>query len=393
MGLRECQRALGQLVRGLPDECPCAACISSPARPRTSLPTPVAANVGSLQVAAVGLSPGAPQPPASRRPRAPGRPGDPRSNHGRSSGPAPISLPPCVKRVGSRCRHLHGTPRRPACVAHGSLPARRQGRPEAARLLKPCVRTAKGRPGCRRRLDSVLVDQFRPRPADVLRRLLTALTRSKIAARALFGGGYTSLAPGEHHFDITTVALVRKARTMVPRGARVLDLGTGSAAVLGLWCWRHLGCTVIYTDVDLEIMRRARENVVLNGAPPLVLCCPFFEGLRAEFDVVLFNPPYVPTSVGEARGLPERWRTQWNGGPEGVDVISAFLQAFADRGGDATALMGVNRRHVSRVRVTSLLERQDLTTVEIWSHAWLPVDVYVLVRRKSPKAKASRPEP
>ncbi len=226
----------------------------------------------------------------------------------------------------------------------------------------------------------------------MLRYLVNLLTRSRLAARVAFGGRYPRLKPGEHHFDVTTLALVRKAGQVVPRGARVLDMGTGSAAILGLWCWRHRACRVICTDIDLDLARRARANVLANGASSHVVCCESLAGLRSVFDVVLFNPPYVPTGIGEARCLPDRLRTQWDGGADGTDAIAAFLEAFDERGGDATALVGVNRRHVPRARVAPLLEGCSSKVTEIWKHPWLPVDVYVLVRKKSPSASASIPD-
>ena len=223
----------------------------------------------------------------------------------------------------------------------------------------------------------------------MLRPLVTALTRSPLAARLLFGGSYGAPAAGAHHFDVTSLGLLREARRTVRRGARVLDMGTGSAALLGLWCWRRRGCRVVCTDRDPAIAREARAAVERNGAPLPVVCCALFDGVRGPFDVVLFNPPYVPTAVGEERALPARYRSQWDGGPEGTSTIEAFVRGFAAAAGDATGLLGVNRRHAPRARVTPLLG--DLA-YEVRAHPVLPVDVYVLRNRKSPSASTSSPE-
>ena len=228
---------------------------------------------------------------------------------------------------------------------------------------------------------------------SVLHRFVTTLTRSRLVGRALFGGRFPTIDPGEHYFDVATIALIRKARSHVGRGARVLDMGTGSAAVIGLWLWRNRGCAVTCTDVHLPIARRANSTVARNAAPLDVVCCRLFAGLRPAFDVVIFNPPYVPTSVGRERGLPEDYRSQWDGGHDGVDTISAFADAFALHGGSATALMGVNRKHVPRTRVRSAFDGVAGVSIdEIWKHPFLPVDVYVLVRRKSPMASTSSPD-
>lgn len=226
----------------------------------------------------------------------------------------------------------------------------------------------------------------------LLHRIIARATRSPLASRLLLGGRFPALAAGEHYFDATTLALLRKARQRIPRGSRVLDLGCGSAAAIGLWLWRRLDCRVSCTDVDPAIAARAAESVRANGAPIPVACCSLFEGLAGEYDLAVFNPPYVPTETGRRRGLPERYRTQWDGGPDGTRTIRAFLRAFATQELAAAALMGVNRRHVPRKRIAPHLDGAGGFSVEeVWAHPWLPVDVYVLVRTKSPMARTSSP--
>jgi methylase of polypeptide subunit release factors len=222
--------------------------------------------------------------------------------------------------------------------------------------------------------------------------LVGRLTRSRILARSIFGLPFPRLGPDEHYFDATTLALRFELRHRIPRGCRVLDMGTGSAAVLGLWLWRARGCRVTCTDVDAAIVQRARESVRLAGAPIRVHQGSFFEDLDDAFDHVVFNPPYVPTAVGRRRELPERTRSQWDGGPEGTDVIAAFLEAFESAGGSAVAWMGVNHRHVSRADVERLCaQRAGIALRAVHARRWLPVDVYVLVRSQSPSASTSSP--
>ena len=125
-----------------------------------------------------------------------------------------------------------------------------------------------------------------------------------MAARVLFGGRFPRLRPDEHYFDVTTVALRAVLRRGIAPASRVLDMGTGSAAVLGLWLWRRLRCRVRCSEVDPELVLQARESVRRNGAPIEVVRASFFEGVDGRFDHVVFNPPYVPTRVGSERGLP-----------------------------------------------------------------------------------------
>ncbi len=209
----------------------------------------------------------------------------------------------------------------------------------------------------------------------------------------LLGIDLPPLAADEHFFDATTLALVLAMRGRVARGTRVLDMGCGSVAAVGLWLWKHFECQVACTEVDEGIAERARESIALNQAPIEVAVGEHFAGRGERFDWVVFNPPYVPTDVGRACKLPERLRTQWDGGADGSDAIARFLNVFEREGHGASALLGVNRQHVPRERVLALIERHPgLMLRESTRHPLLPSEVYVLVSTKSPSASTSSPD-
>ena len=210
----------------------------------------------------------------------------------------------------------------------------------------------------------------------LLRRLAAAASTSRTLAPSPFLVDFPPLEPGERYFDLTTPMLVSTGVRRLGPGRRLLDMGTGAFATIGLALWRRTGCDVVSTDVTPELVRRARANVEANGAPIRVVQARFFEGLEGGFDLVTFNPPYVPSAMLSGPDV------QSDGGPEGTTVIEGFLDALAERGGQATALLGVNRLLVSRERVARLLEqRPGLGLTERLGHWSWPVDVYVLRRR------------
>ncbi|MDO8673310.1 MAG: methyltransferase [Dehalococcoidia bacterium] len=108
---------------------------------------------------------------------------------------------------------------------------------------------------------------------------------------------------------------------LIPAGARVLDMGTGSGIVAILaatWADR-----VLAVDISPEAVRCARINVLLNEVEDRV---EVFEGdlflpvQDQRFDVVLFNPPYF-------RGTPHSdldraWRS--------IDVVERFAAGLPD---------------------------------------------------------------
>jgi release factor glutamine methyltransferase len=206
-----------------------------------------------------------------------------------------------------------------------------------------------------------------------------AATRSRLLAQALFRVDMRPLEDDETYFDVTTPVLVSQAARRLLPSSKVLDLGTGTTAVVGLALWRRLGCEVTSADVNPESVRLARLNVDRNRAPIRVVESSFFDAVEGGFDAVVFNPPYVPSEDGRRRGLSPRLRRQWDGGPDGLAVIEGFLDALEGDRRDPLVLMGVNHRHTPRERILArVFAHAGVRVDEVYRHPLLPVDVYVL---------------
>lgn len=214
-----------------------------------------------------------------------------------------------------------------------------------------------------------------------LRWVAGRLGRSRALARRLLGVDFPPLGAAARYFDLTTPVLVSVAAPSLRPGRRLLDMGTGAFAAVGLALWRRTGCDVVASDVAPELVRTARANVEANRAPIRVVQAHFFEGLEGEFDCVTFNAPYVPSTLLVRPDL------QSDGGPEGTGVIEAFLDAFAARGGGATAYLGVNGLLVPRERVVGLIGRRPGLGLEAVRRRWpWPADVYVIVSTSGRRA-------
>lgn len=199
-----------------------------------------------------------------------------------------------------------------------------------------------------------------------------------LVARALFGIRFApALSEHDYYFDITTVVLFQFLAKRLDRRSRLLDMGTGAAAVLGLSLWRRVGCQVISSDINPVLVTSARRNVAHNRAPIEVVQSRFFNAVPDRFDVVSFNPPYVPTSSGEERVLQER-RSQWDGGADGTDVIAGYLEAVAALGRPVTSHLGMNRQHVDGRKMSRVLTGRKVRLTEVFPHPLLPVDVYTI---------------
>ena len=113
--------------------------------------------------------------------------------------------------------------------------------------------------------------------------------------------------------EADTVVLLDAARAEVNPGDRVLEMGTGS----GLIAAEIAKITrIIATDINPHAVISARDAGVE------VVRTDLFAGIRGPFDLVLFNPPYLPTQ-------PEERMDDWleyalDGGESGRAVIARF---------------------------------------------------------------------
>ena len=104
------------------------------------------------------------------------------------------------------------------------------------------------------------------------------------------------LIPRPETEHVVEVAL-RLARD--PR--RLLDIGTGSGA-LAVTLQLETGATAWATDISGAALRVARENAARLGATVDFAACDVMNAIApATMDLVVSNPPYVPT--GERQGL------------------------------------------------------------------------------------------
>ncbi|PSP37454.1 methyltransferase [Halobacteriales archaeon QH_7_65_31] len=104
---------------------------------------------------------------------------------------------------------------------------------------------------------------------------------------------------------------------------KVLDVGTGSGYVAGRLA-RETDATVVADDVNPHACRQARANAHEESVPLAVVRGDCTRPFRATtFDLVTFNPPYLPRD-------PDAERDDWmeralTGGETGRAVIESFL--------------------------------------------------------------------
>jgi len=106
-------------------------------------------------------------------------------------------------------------------------------------------------------------------------------------------------------------------------GKKFLDMGTGNGEIALKAAEK--GAEVTAVDKNSEALEYAREKAEEKGLEESIsfVESDLFENVEAEFDVVVFNPPYLPGEEG--LGDEEIWR----GGEKGIEVSERFLEGVS----------------------------------------------------------------
>jgi len=145
--------------------------------------------------------------------------------------------------------------------------------------------------------------------------------------------------------------------------AQVLDLGTGSGAIALALKHRHPSAEVTGTDSSAAALSVARDNAQRLQLDVQWLMGRWFEPVRGRrFDMVVSNPPYIPTAVWQE--LEPQVRNHepalaLDGGDDGL----AAIRAIASQAAEALAPGGyllLEHHHDQSGAVVALLEEAGL---------------------------------
>jgi release factor glutamine methyltransferase len=112
----------------------------------------------------------------------------------------------------------------------------------------------------------------------------------------------------------------------VKEGDEVLDLGTG-CGIQGIFA-AEKASKVLACDINPNAVECARYNVKLNKADNMtVIHSNLFQMVRGRFNLIIFNPPYLPSHPSD---LDDYLRKSWDGGREGRAIIDRFIHEVMD---------------------------------------------------------------
>jgi len=141
-----------------------------------------------------------------------------------------------------------------------------------------------------------------------------------------------------------TELVVETAIEKIERGARVVDIGTGSGCIAVTLASERPDLRVVATDASLAALALARRN----GAKNLVACDVLSAFVR-DFDWIVSNPPYIPESDVEELATEVRDfepRSALTPGPAGTEAIERIL----DQAGRARVILEIGFGQAQVVR-------------------------------------------
>ena len=94
-----------------------------------------------------------------------------------------------------------------------------------------------------------------------------------------------------------TETLVEEALKVVRPGMKVLDMCTGSGCILISILKNIVDVIGFGYDISKQAINVAKENAKLNNVNATFERSDLFEDVSDRFDVIVSNPPYIPTDV------------------------------------------------------------------------------------------------
>ena len=141
---------------------------------------------------------------------------------------------------------------------------------------------------------------------------------------------------------------------------RILDIGTGSGALLLALLSELPDATGVGTDLSEAALRVARANAASNGLSDrcIFVACDIAAGVQGPFDLIVSNPPYV--ARGDLASLAPEVRDYdptcaLDGGLDGLDAyraIAALADPLLAPGGRLIVELGVSQEPAVRALFT-----------------------------------------
>ena len=113
-----------------------------------------------------------------------------------------------------------------------------------------------------------------------------------------------------------SILMAKALENLEIKGKSVLEVGCGSG-FLSIIAAKN-GAHVTAVDINAEAVKTAKANAEANGCNIETIQSDLFSSVKGKFDLIIFNPPYLPVEAGENDPT-------YAGGKSGREVIERFI--------------------------------------------------------------------
>ena len=107
--------------------------------------------------------------------------------------------------------------------------------------------------------------------------------------------------------------LLIKSIDIEPWYKKALDMGCGTG-IIALHLAKFLSTTAV--DINIRAVENTKYNAKMNKMDIMAFVSNLFEKVNGKFDIIAFNPPYLPTHGEDIA---------WDGGEGGIEIMEKFL--------------------------------------------------------------------
>ena len=146
-----------------------------------------------------------------------------------------------------------------------------------------------------------------------------------------------TLVPRPDTETVVELALeIFRGLTVSSRPPRIADIGTGSGAILLALLHEIPDAFGVGTDLSLTALGTARDNARALGLAgrAAFVACSYASALRGPFDLVVSNPPYIPSAEIPRLSIEVREhdpQLALDGGNDGYDAYRALIPQASER--------------------------------------------------------------
>ena len=174
-----------------------------------------------------------------------------------------------------------------------------------------------------------------------------------------------------------TECLVEKALTLLPKSPvaapkRVLELGTGSGAVILAIASKRPGHLYFASDCSPKAVKVAKKNAIAHNLSDSIhfFVGKWFDALKKGielFDIILSNPPYIPTPLIDKLQQEisnHEPRLALDGGADGLSCLSHILEhsfSYFKKGGHLLLEIGHDQKETIGKAIKSLNCYENVT--------------------------------